>query len=197
MHLGADTFLDDKVSTNEMQVQAHLNHGIFYGRGTNEFRSVSERRKFFVWQDSNRWSGDPLRERADSRATQGASPAPCASLHRDGQGFFDGAAMRKALSQGAVGFQDHDQGFLQVSFGFRQGTTLRIDAGDFFDVANMPFSALHIDGCKLSDHSDIVTEMRGSLKALGPVPFPSSYRWGQSPVEDGFHRGDVKGRVCS
>ncbi|OGR88777.1 MAG: hypothetical protein A3A86_03035 [Elusimicrobia bacterium RIFCSPLOWO2_01_FULL_60_11] len=82
-----------------------------------------------------------------------AEQVPFFSLNCDGELFFYGTAAVQAVGDGSVGFQYHDQSFFQIFFGFSQGFSLRIDAGNFFDVTYIPLAPLLINRCELSNHT--------------------------------------------
>ena len=67
------------------------------------------------------------------------------------------------MREGAVGFEDHDQSFFEVPFGFGQRSALRVDAGNFFDVGRVPLVLFEIDRGKLSNHYTVSISQVGHL----------------------------------
>jgi len=110
----------------------------------------------YCW-DSSKSSAVCLRAEADTRAPGDGAAGPCASFNRDGDGLFD--RLRAAVSfvgEVSVGLQHQFQRFLEISLGLRQCLALGVDAWNFFDIAEVPFASLQIDGGKLTNHSRLL-----------------------------------------
>ena len=67
------------------------------------------------------------------------------------------------MREGTVGFEDHHQGFFEISLGFRQRSTLGVDAGDLLDVGRVPLVLFEIDRGKLSNHHTVSISQVGHL----------------------------------
>ena len=132
-----------------------LDRGRFSWQEKDESHYDGVRKKSFFGQDSRRWSACRLHEKERTHGRVNGEENPFASLDRDINLLFNRAVGRAGVGQLAVGLQDHDQRFLQVPFSFRQRFPLCIDTGNLFDISDVPFSAFHVDGGKLTDHSEI------------------------------------------
>ena len=82
------------------------------------------------------------------------APSDC-----DCEGFFDDVSAVRPVGDGAVGFQRHNKGFFQILLCLGKGFALCVNAGNFFDVGDVPAAALVDDrserlvGVLLSLHS--------------------------------------------
>ena len=83
----------------------------------------------------------------------GGGEASFASFDGNRDGFFNRAGAVDLVGQGSIGFQYEDECFFQVSFDCGECFSLRVDTGNFFDIAEVPLAALHINRCELSDHN--------------------------------------------
>lgn len=78
-------------------------------------------------------------------------------------GFFNDRSAVGAMRDTPIGLQYEDQCFSKIPLRFGQCLPLGIDTGNFLDVADVPFAALQIYRCKLSDHNKI-TLTEGTLR---------------------------------
>jgi hypothetical protein len=69
---------------------------------------------------------------------------PRSHLNRDG--LAPGGAGTMPLGECAVSLEDHGEGFLQIAPRFLQCPALGVDAGNFFNVGNVPTPALLVHG---------------------------------------------------
>jgi len=148
-HVGLG-FGDELAELATAQVDQDL--GRFSWRGIHAPQYAGALRMSGSWRGSSRWSDAcPLAE-ADSHAPADGAAAPCVSSNGNGDGFFDGVLAVGPMSQRPIGFQHQHKRFAQIPFGFGQRSALRVGAGDFFHIADVPFATSQIDSGKLADH---------------------------------------------
>ncbi len=95
---------------------------------------------------------------------------PAASFHGDRDRLLNGARAVSAVRERAVGFQDHHQGVFEVPFGLGQGPALRVDAGDFLDIGDVPRASFHVDGGKLPDYGALsIADLDRRVKTSGLI----------------------------
>jgi len=112
---------------------------------------------FFLRKDSSKSSAVHLHGKADTHSLSDGESAPGVSLNRYGEGFLDDVTAMGTVGEGAIGFQDHNQSFFQIPFGFSQRSPLGIDTRDLFDGGDVPLAALYVDCGELSDHGLSIT----------------------------------------
>ena len=100
-----------------------------------------------------------------SRAPADGAAAPDASSDGNGNRFFNDSAAVRTMGDRTVGFEHHHQRLFQVSFGFCQRSALRVHAGDFLNVAEVPLAPFQIRGSELANHH--LTSSCGESLAYG------------------------------
>jgi len=101
---------------------------------------------------SNRWNDNCLREGINNREVSSALEDLGVSLNCYRNRLLNSMFGMGFVGDSAISLKDHYQSFFEIAFSFGQSMPLSIDAGDFFDVSDIPLTTFHVYSSELSDH---------------------------------------------